>query len=266
MSIVETGGSNVIGTAARSEQLYKQSRDEGPNAEYLDRPRFEQLWRVAEMFASSDLVPAHFQGKPGNCFIAAQLAFRFGMDPFMVMQNCYVVSGRPGFEGKFVIALINTSKLFQDPLEYTFGGEPLTDDWQVKVSAKRTTTGKVCETIFRYTTVKLEGWTKNPKWRSMPEQMMMYRGAAFFSRVFCPEVIMGMQTREELEDIDEPQIRPAKAAPSLTQAIDSLGAPSSPVKAPIDPGASTGTPEKAPITTEKGALFDPNEIASMMDK
>lgn len=206
MSQVETRivpvGENGDVVVQRSDKLHLQSRDEGPNAILFDRPRYEQAYMAAQMFAKSDLVPAHFRGKPENCFIACQLAMRFEMDPFMVMQNCYVVHGRPGFEGKFIIALINASRQFQDPLDYEFLGVQGSDEWRVVVSAKRVGTGKLCSMTFRYATAKAEGWVSgNKKWTTMPEQMMMYRGAAFFARVYCPEVIMGMPTSEELEDI-----------------------------------------------------------------
>lgn len=175
----------------------------GPMAGYLDRTRFEQAWSVAKLLASSDLVPAHFKGKPANCFIAVQLADRLDMDPFMVIQNTYIVHGRPGFEGKFIIALLNSSGLFKDPLDFDFEGKPLTPEWKIRVTAERKNTGKVCVCEFSYQTAIAEGWvSNNAKWKSMAEQMMCYRGAAFFARRFCPERIMGVQTVEELIDIE----------------------------------------------------------------
>src|SRR5690606_5898335 len=52
---------------------------------------------------------------------------------------------------------------------------------------------------------KKEGWyTKNgSKWQTMPEQMLMYRAAAFFVRTYAPEIAMGLHTTEELQDIIE---------------------------------------------------------------
>ena len=47
---------------------------------------------------------------------------------------------------------------------------------------------------------KSEGWLSNPKWKSMPEQMLAYRAAAFFARVYCPEVLMGVSAEGEIED------------------------------------------------------------------
>jgi hypothetical protein len=51
--------------------------------------------------------------------------------------------------------------------------------------------------------VKKEGWLDKPgsKWKTMPELMFQYRSAAFFGRLHCPEILMGMQTLEEVIDV-----------------------------------------------------------------
>lgn len=47
-----------------------------------------------------------------------------------------------------------------------------------------------------------EGWyTKNgSKWKTMPEQMLRYRAASFFGRVYAPELLMGLRSVEEEQD------------------------------------------------------------------
>ena len=35
----------------------------------------------------------------------------------------------------------------------------------------------------------------------MPEQMLMYRAGGFWTRVYCPEIGLGMYTADEVEDI-----------------------------------------------------------------
>ena len=51
----------------------------------------------------------------------------------------------------------------------------------------------------------------------MPEIMFRYRSAMILIRTHCPEVIMGMQSREELEDVALAVARPAE---QLAHAID----------------------------------------------
>ena len=56
---------------------------------------------------------------------------------------------------------------------------------------------------------KDEGWLSKAgsKWKTMPEQMIKYRAAAFFARVYCPNVLMGFKTAEEIADV-APEDRP----------------------------------------------------------
>jgi hypothetical protein len=48
-----------------------------------------------------------------------------------------------------------------------------------------------------------EGWLNKPgsKWQTMPVQMMQYRAAAFFARVHCSDVLLGIPTYEEVQDV-----------------------------------------------------------------
>jgi hypothetical protein len=41
----------------------------------------------------------------------------------------------------------------------------------------------------------------------MPELMMRYRAAAFFGRLYAPEITMGMHTTEEVIDIQHEEPR-----------------------------------------------------------
>jgi hypothetical protein len=171
----------------------------------LDTGRFEQLWRIATIFAGSQLVPTHYQKSRENCFLGLQMAFRLGVDPMMLMQNTFIIGGRPGMESKMIIALINSSGLFEDPLEYEIVGEDAKDlKYKVRAFATRKGTGKVClGPWIDWNMVKAEGWSSKSgsKWNSIPSQMFCYRAAAFFGRLYCPERLLGMQTSEELQDI-----------------------------------------------------------------
>ncbi|MFW6106539.1 MAG: hypothetical protein ACOC8H_00085 [bacterium] len=160
------------------------------------------LYRQADQYSRSDLVPEQFRNKPGNCFIALQMAIRFRCDPFMLMQHMYVVHGKPGLEAKFVIGLINQSGKFTGPLQWKWAGSGKTRSCTAYATHK--VTGERCEATLDWSTVEKEGWAgkSGSKWQSMPDQMFCYRSAAFFARRFCPEVTMGLPTADELFDID----------------------------------------------------------------
>ena len=158
--------------------------------------KFELAQRVAAVFASSDMVPVHYRKKPSNVLIAMNMAERMGLDPFMVMGKTYIIKGKIGIEATLAIALINSSGKFE-PLQYKFN-EAKTECF---AHAKFVQTGEVYEgSTVSLKMAKDEGW--GAKWRTLPELMLQYRSAVFFARVYCPEAIMGLYTRDELVDIE----------------------------------------------------------------
>ena len=90
---------------------------------FTDTARFVLAQRVANALASSSIVPESFRGNIGNCMIALNMAGRMELDVFMLMSSMYIVHGKPGLEGKLIIALINKSGLFRGPLRFEFKGE-----------------------------------------------------------------------------------------------------------------------------------------------
>jgi len=178
----------------------------------IEIKKFDFLTRVAEMWSKSEMIPKIFQGNPGSCMIALSMAEQLQMSPFMVMQNMYVVHGKPGFQAQLVIALINRSKIFT-PLEWEFTGEG--DSLVCRCFATNNETGKVAECLLPYKLAIAEGWVKsNPKWSSMKRQMLKYRSGTFFMRTYCPEVLMGMRTTDELrDDVVEAEVLVAEPRP-----------------------------------------------------
>lgn len=160
--------------------------------------------KQAKILASSDLVPEDtYRNKPANCLIALDMANRIGVSPLMVMQNLFIVKGKPGWSGQYCISQINASGRFS-PLEFVRLVEDNGDLKGYYATATNLSSGKICTGApITWDMVKKEGWygKSGSKWQTMPEQMFMYRAAAFFARTFCPEVLNGLQTVEELKDV-----------------------------------------------------------------
>ena len=57
-----------------------------------------------------------------------------------------------------------------------------------------------------------EGWTKNPKYSSMPELMLRNRAATFFGRQYIPDLLLGVQTSEEVVDIESEPINVSESS------------------------------------------------------
>ena len=158
--------------------------------------------RAANVLAKSTLVPKEYQGNVANCMIALNMANRMGADPLMVMQNLYIVHGKPGWSSQFLISTFNTSGKFS-ALRYEWVGEEGTDSWGCRAWAIEKATGeKLVGSTVTIGLAKKEGWYNKTgsKWQTMPEQMLMYRAASWFIRAYAPELAMGMHTAEEIYD------------------------------------------------------------------
>lgn len=159
--------------------------------------------RLADRYANSSMVPDTYKGKPDNCFVALELASRMDVSPVHVMQNLYIVQGKPSWAGQACKALIDGCGKFRDS-EYIMTGSVLDGTRGCYLQAVNTRTGKLIKgTEITLKMAMDEGWsTKNgSKWKTMPEQMLKYRAAAFFARTECPEALMGFQTADEVEDV-----------------------------------------------------------------
>ena len=186
---------------------------------------FEQLQRAAKLLASSTLVPKEYQGNLPNCVIALNMANRIGADPLLVMQNLYMVHGRPGWSATFLIATFNQCGRFS-AMRFEFISEQGKPDWGCRAWATEKSTGERIEgSWITMTMAKAEGWIDKAgsKWKTMPQQMLQYRAASFLVRAFAPELSMGLQTQDELQDIGELKtvsVTQASRTPETLQQIE----------------------------------------------
>lgn len=183
---------------------------------WTDTKSFDQMARVAGMLAKSSIVPQNYQGKPEDCFLAVEMAARMNTSPLMVMQNLFVVKGKPSWAGQACMAMINACGKFRN-VKHVYTGTKGTDSRGCYVTAVRVSDGEVVNgTEVTIAMAKAEGWITNTKWKNMPEQMLGYRAASFFARMYCPEALLGLQTTEEVLDAE---IQPKTTAQKLTEAL-----------------------------------------------
>ncbi|MFU2208191.1 hypothetical protein [Solidesulfovibrio sp. C21] len=219
---------------------------------------FAMLQRAASLLANSTLVPEAYrkwiknkndkfgplvenEAALSNCVIALNMAQRLEADPIMIMQNLYVVEGRPSWSSQFIIAALNTTGRFS-PLRFRIS-EPVnktvqvtTVNWVNKQKQEKKENIEIQDrtciawAIEKETGERLEsppisiemaakeGWLtkKGSKWQTMPDLMLRYRAATLFGRLYAPEKLMGLQTEEENRDVYE--LEPANGGYSLPEA------------------------------------------------
>ena len=220
-----------------------QQQSRGVAMSFFDLQGFELMQRIAKAFATSDLVPKQYQGNLPNCMIALDMAQRIGANPLMCMQNLYVVHGTPGWSSKFLIATVNTCGRYST-LRYEWKGKEGEKGYGCRAWAVERETNERLDGVWvTWEMVNAEGWASKSgsKWKTMPDQMFIYRAAAFWQRAYAPDLGMGLQTEEELRDV-------------IDARQDSSGAFS--VDLASLQQAATNEPEPANVDTSTGEIID----------
>lgn len=190
-------------------------------ANLFDTARFEHMFRIAEAMAAASLIPEHLRGtKKGgvftpfsntetkaNCFLVVNQSVRWGMDPFAVAPETYVVGGKLAYQGKLIAAVINARAGLAGRLKYSFSGTKGKDDFTITVAGKFHGDDDASEITLSVGDAK----TENQMWRKDPEQKLVYSGAVKWARRYCPEVVLGIVTDDDLERIALTEAKPAQA-------------------------------------------------------
>lgn len=224
----ETQNGNAVAVVAQSTEV----------AGFNTAAGFELMQRVAGALVTSDLVPQAYKGKEklGNAIIALSLAQRIGAEPLMVMQNLHVIHGRPSWSAQFIISAINSCGKFS-PLRFRVTGEGAAKSCVAYAIEKAT--GEVLEgPPVSMEMAKAEGWLgkSGSKWQTMPDLMLRYRAASFFGRLYAPEILMGMQSVDEVEDMVDVTPPAPSAAADLNAAIKAAPQPQQPAEKPARRG------------------------------
>ena len=236
-------------TLANMRQQPQQEQHAIVSMGFGNEQSFALMQRAAKLLSSSTLVPAAYRAwdeKKGdnpnalaNCVVSLNMAQRMGADPLMVMQNLYIVEGRPSWSSQWIIAAINGCGRFSPlrfdlkdlgPKEVEYEVTKWVDRQRVTSKHKATVQNLECvawaiekETGARIDSPKVtvemavkEGWygKSGSKWQTMPEVMLRYRTASFFGKLYAPELLMGLQSTEEAHDIID--VNPDGSIASIT--------------------------------------------------
>jgi hypothetical protein len=154
------------------------------------------LFEFAKMMAiSGQCIPPVFRDKPGACLALALQAFRTGADPFAVANKAYLVNDRIAYEAQFITAVINTSGILKRRLRATYEGE----GQALRCTISGEVQGEDEPLQYRSPTIGSIPVKNSPLWKSDPEQQLFYYSARAWARRHAPEVILGMDTGEDIE-------------------------------------------------------------------
>jgi len=184
------------------------TNQEGNTSIYQSVDSFEFAQRQAKSLCESNLVPVSYQGQKGlsNCLVALEMSKRMNLSPLTVMQNLNIIHGTPSWSAQFISSQILGCGRFKN-FDYIVTGEGAS--LSVYCEAIRVEDSKkVKGTSVSMKMAREEGWTRNSKYSSMPELMLRNRAATFFGRQYIPDLLLGVQTSEEVVDIQPLNVTP----------------------------------------------------------
>lgn len=209
----------------------------------FNAPMLGQLTAFANLMADSRVsVPDHLAGKPADCMAIVMQSMQWGMNPYAVAQKTHLVSGKLGYEAQLVNAVISSSTAISGRFHYDYGG-----DWSRCTASKEVTVKRKGSKGEYTTTERVRAWSdademglfvrvgavirgekditwseplylssvvvrNSPLWVSNPKQQIAYLALKYWARLYTPDVILGVYTKEELEGHLEKEINPRPSA------------------------------------------------------
>jgi hypothetical protein len=193
---------------------------------------------LAKAFADSKMVPDHFKKSVGDCYIAINLANHYGMEPWMLMQEMYIIQGKPMMSGKMATAILNHS--LADPLRPEYSGEG--DERTIKLTGRPEGEASPLSVTLKVKDAK----TQNEQWKKNPDQMLMYAASRMWGRRYTPDIILGIVfDDEEIPGVNAPL--PEKPRTAIASAPGGPGSPDF---------ALARTLGQAPHDEQTGEVFD----------
>ena len=208
----------------------------------------------SNMLSRSQMVPKNYQNKPEDVLVAVQWGYEIGLAPLQALQNISVINGKPSVYGDAAMALVQASPVCEDVQE-TIEGDGTSNPVAICKVKRR---GR-SEVISKYSVedAKRAGlWGKQGPWSQYPKRMLQMRARGFALRDAFPDVLKGLITAEEAQDmpVEEKDITPPK---QFTNPLDAI------------PELSVSEPEILEVPAEEcliNTTVEPVEVAEPLQK
>ena len=171
-----------------------------------EQRKFNQAMQMAITLSRSQIVPMHFRGKADDVFAAIQLGTELGFQPMQSLNCIVMIQGNATLKAQTMLALIR-SRCPQAIIEIEQGKEDATcfmaRNKEDKGYKSEWSKEKAIGAKFAV------AWDKELKkvkvkdnWENQPGNMAKWRAVMECARVIFPEVIMGLYSAEEIEDMN----------------------------------------------------------------
>ena len=196
----------------------------------IDPQAFHQMHQFAQVMAESrSMVPEHMRGNVGDCMAVTMQALQWGMNPFAVAQKTFNIKGVLGYEAQLINAVVTANAPITGRLQFNWFG-----NWEKILGKFKEMPSKFEDKNGKKSTYKVPDWnaadevglgvevwatlkgeeeprklsilmsqaiTRNSTlWTEDPKQQIAYLAIKRWARLYCPDVIMGVYSPDELRD------------------------------------------------------------------
>ena len=177
-----------------------------------------EAMQFSEVLSQSAMVPREYQGKPANTLVAIQWGMELGLAPMQALQNIAVINGKPSIYGDALLAMVRADHRCRGVKEYLDG------ETAVCLITRSHNNGEVeeIERKFSVDDAKRAGlWGKQGPWKQYPQRMLQMRARSLAIRDGFPDVIKGLISVEEAQDMPAPMKpvapQPAPSGPTIAE-------------------------------------------------
>jgi len=206
-----------------------------------------EAMQFSDVLSKSIMVPREYQGKPANVLVAVQWGMELGLAPMQALQNIAVINGKPSIYGDALLAMVRADHRCRGVKEYLDG------DTAVCLITRSHNNGEVeeIERKFSVDDAKRAGlWGKQGPWKQYPQRMLQMRARSLAIRDGFPDVIKGLISVEEAQDMPAPMkpVQPQPAPTIAERAMAAIEPPKEAVEATPEPveGFALRVPGKRP--------------------
>lgn len=236
----------------------------------FDDAKMNRMIKTAEIMATGKTtVPQHLRGSLGDCMAIVIQAAQWDMNPFSVAQKTHLVNGTLGYEAQLVNAVIITRAPIVARPKFEWEGDWSKVNGRVEksdalaVTVTATFIGDSQPTPLRISMAQA-GVRNSPLWESDPKQQLAYLAIKRWARLYCPDVLLGVYSADELDAPEPPPAPPQSSASSraeaLKQKLRESVAPA-PALAPVTRPAAAINPDYPPpegMNPETGEISPPD--------
>lgn len=159
-----------------------------------------EAMELAKTLASSQLIPKAFQQRPDDVFVAMMWSHSLGIPIVQGLQGIAVINGKPSLYGDALLAVCMGSGQMADIEETVTGSAD-----NLTATCKVTRRGKPTPVVstFSMADARAAGLLGKPgPWKQYTSRMLKMRARAFALRDAFPDVLSGIASAEEMQDVE----------------------------------------------------------------